>query len=218
MGYSKIIFDLDGTITEPVEGITNALIYALGKFHIQVEERSSLFKFIGPPLIESFREIYGFDDEKAKQAVAYYREYYSDRGLIENEIMPGMDNALMRLRDVGLKLFVATSKPEIYAKKILDNLGLLQYFDVVAGALLDGSRDKKELVIQYLLDNIIKSPDDLSQCIMVGDRRFDIEGAISCKLDNLGVTFGYGTKEELINAGAMYVADTPDEMVAIILG
>lgn len=217
MRYSNIIFDLDGTITEPVEGITNALIYALDKFNIQVDDRNSLNRFIGPPLRESFKEFYGFDNDMSEKAVGFYRDYYSDRGIIENDIMPGMDESLSILKKEGLKLYIATSKPEIYAKKILDNLGLLQYFDMVAGSLLDGSRDKKEMVLEYLLGHICKDHMERSRCIMIGDRRFDIEGAIKCNIHHMGVTFGYGERKELEAAGAMYIVDSAEEMTRIIL-
>ncbi|MBP3620722.1 MAG: HAD hydrolase-like protein [Lachnospiraceae bacterium] len=216
MRYDNILFDLDGTITEPVMGITNAIIYALDKYDIKVEERSTLHKFIGPPLRDSFKEFYGFDDAKAEEAVGFYREYYAKDGVLENDIMPGIKEALVTLKDGGCKLYVATSKPELYAKQILENLGLIQYFDIVAGSTMDGSRDKKELVIEYLLNQI----DNLNRekTIMIGDRKFDIEGAISCNLHHMGVTFGYGSREELEKAGAMYIADNASDMCKIILG
>ena len=217
MKYNNIFFDLDGTITEPAMGITNAIIYALDKYGIKVEDRTSLYKFIGPPLRDSFREVYGFDKDKAEDAVVYYREYYAEKGILENEIMPGIKDALIRLKNAGCKLFVATSKPEIYAEQILEHLGLLQYFDIVAGSLLDGSRDKKELVIEYLLKEIEAAGLDCSKSIMIGDRNFDIEGAKVCGLDNMGVTFGYGDREELQKAGAMYIVDSAQEMTECIL-
>ena len=219
MRYQYVFFDLDGTITEPVIGITNAIIYALNKYNIKVSQRSTLHRFIGPPLRDSFKEFYGFSEEKAEEAVAFYREYYAEKGVMENEIMPGMEDALKSLKAAGCKLCVATSKPEIYAKKILENLKIDHYFEVIAGSLLDGSRDKKELVIEYLLDKIhISSSENIrSKTVMVGDRKFDIEGAIATGLDNIGVTFGYGDKEEFQLAGAQVIFDTPEDMVQYIL-
>ncbi len=217
MRYDNIIFDLDGTITEPAMGITNAIIYALDKYNIKVEDRSTLYKFIGPPLRDSFKEFYNFDDEKAEEAVRFYREYYSVKGVVENDIMPGIEESLNILKDAGCKLYVATSKPEYYAKQILENLGLVQYFHIVAGSTMDGSRDKKELVIGYLLEQIGKEDIALDRCLMVGDRKFDIEGAVNCNLHHMGVTFGYGSREELLDAGAMYIVDTAKEMTDIIL-
>lgn len=217
MRYKNVFFDLDGTITEPAEGITNAIIYALDKYDIKVEDRASLYKFIGPPLRDSFKEFYGFSDEQAEEAVKFYREYYSDRGLIENEIMPGMKDALIKLKEAGCHLYVATSKPEIYAKKILENLDIDGYFDIIAGATFDKTRDKKELVIEYLLDiSGIKALGKMSETVMVGDRYFDIQGAKAFGLDNIGVTFGYGTREEFIECGAMKIVDTAEEMVEFI--
>ena len=218
MRYANVFFDLDGTITEPVQGITNAIIYALDKYDIKVEDRSSLYKFIGPPLRDSFKEFYGFTEEQSEEAVKHYREYYSDRGLIENEIMPGMKEALIKLKESGCHLYVATSKPEEYAKKILENIGISEYFDIIAGATFDNTRDKKELVIEYLLDiSGIKISGVMSQTVMVGDRYFDILGAKAFGLDNIGVTFGYGTREEFIECGEMQIVDTAEELVEYIL-
>lgn len=217
--YNYILFDLDGTITEPFKGISGGIIHALNKFGVEVPENSTLRKFIGPPLRDSFRDFCGFTAEQAEEATVYYREYYSVNGLVENDIMLGMDEALKILNEQGYKLYVATSKPEKYAKIILDNLGLLSYFDIVAGASFDGSRDKKELVIEYLLEQIKEKYEDfdLTQAIMVGDRHFDINGAKYFNMDSVGVTFGYGDYEELSQAGATYVVDTAQELVDIIV-
>lgn len=217
--YRYILFDLDGTITEPYKGISGGIIYALKKFGIDVPDNSTLRKFIGPPLRDSFRDFCGFTEEMAEEATRYYREYYSVRGLEENDIMLDMDAALNTLQEQGYKLYVATSKPEKYAKIILDNLGLLSYFDIVAGASFDGSRDKKELVIEYLLEQIKEKYLDfhMSQAIMVGDRHFDIHGAKYFDMDSIGVTFGYGDYEELHKAGANFVVDTAKQLVDVII-
>lgn len=217
--YNYILFDLDGTITEPFKGISGGIIHALNKSGVEVPDNSTLRKFIGPPLRDSFRDFCGFTAEQAEEATVYYREYYSVNGLVENDIMLGMDEALKTLNEQGYKLYVATSKPEKYAKIILDNLGLLSYFDIVAGASFDGSRDKKELVIEYLLEQIKEKYEefDMTQSIMVGDRYFDINGAKYFNMDSVGVTFGYGDYEELSQAGATYVVDTAQELVDIIV-
>lgn len=219
MKYKHIFFDLDGTITEPIVGITNAFMYSLEKFGIKVSDRTSLYKVIGPPLRDSYKEFYGFSDEQAEEAIGYYREYYSVRGLIENDIMSGMDKALRTLKDAGCHLYVATSKPEVYAFKILENLGLDGYFDIIAGSLFDGSRDKKELVIKYLLDRcgMKAEADALTSVVMVGDRKFDILGAKHFGMDNIGVTFGYGSREEFLECQAMHIVDSADELVQYIL-
>ncbi len=217
--YDYIVFDLDGTITEPALGITNAIIYSLGKYNIEVEDRSSLYKFIGPPLRDSFQEFYGFDEDKAERAVAFYREYYSVNGLIENELMPGIVECLDSLAKAGCKLYIATSKPEEFAKKILENLNVLHCFDIVAGASMDGSRDKKELVMGYLFEKMKDRYSDFSlyKTVMVGDRHFDINGANYFGMDSIGVTFGYGDREELETAGATIVADSAEELRNYIL-
>lgn len=216
MKYCNVFFDLDGTITEPEKGIINGVIYALNKFGIEVSERASLHKFIGPPLRVSFPEFMGFDEEKTEQAVLYYREYYSVNGLVENDIMPGMEQALKMLKENGAKLYVATSKPEEYAIKILENLGLDGYFDIIAGASFDGSRDTKEAVMEYLMKQIGVEKSDRNT-VMIGDRHFDINGANYFGLDSIGVLFGYGSREEFEEAGATYIVDTAEEMVDIIL-
>jgi len=216
--YKYIFFDLDGTITEPFQGISGGIKYALNKIGVDIPDNNILRKFIGPPLRDSFKDFCGFTVQQSESATAYYREYYSVHGLVENDIMPGMDEALKTLQEQGYKLYVATSKPEKYAKIILDNLGLLPYFDIVAGASFDGTRDKKELVIEYLMEQIKEKylTFDISEAVMVGDRHFDINGAKYFSMDSIGVTFGYGDYEELSMAGATYVVDTSQELVDII--
>ncbi|MBR3833081.1 MAG: HAD-IA family hydrolase [Lachnospiraceae bacterium] len=216
--YKYILFDLDGTITEPFLGISNGIKYALNKFDIKMEDNETLRKFIGPPLRDSFREYCGFTNMQAEDATKYYREYYSVKGLEENEIMPGMDDVIKQLYDEGYKLYLATSKPEKFAKIILENLGLLEYFDIVAGASFDGTREKKEQVIEYLLEQIKEKYDDFSieQAIMVGDRHFDIHGAKYFNMDSIGVTFGYGDYDELKNAGASYVVEEAMGIVDVV--
>lgn len=216
--YKYILFDLDGTITEPFLGISNGIKYALDKFGIKMEDRATLRKFIGPPLRDSFKDYCGFDDEQAEAATIYYREYYGVKGLEENEIMTGMDKTLETLCNKGYKLYLATSKPEKFAKIILEKLGLLKYFDIAAGASFDGTRDKKELVIEYLLEQIKERYSDFSitQAIMVGDRHFDINGAKYFGMDSIGVTFGYGDYKELNDAGANFVVDEAMSIVDVV--
>lgn len=216
--YKYFLFDLDGTITEPFLGISNGIKYALDKFGIKMEDNETLRKFIGPPLRDSFRDYCGFSNTQAEEATRYYREYYGVKGLEENEIMPGMDKVLKQLYNKGYKLYLATSKPEKFARIILENLGLLEYFDIAAGASFDGTRDKKELVIEYLLEQIKEKYDDFSieQAIMVGDRNFDINGANYFGMDSIGVTFGYGDYDELKNAGATYVVDEANGIVDVV--
>lgn len=212
--YQNVLLDLDGTLTEPGLGITNSVMYSLMKFGIEVEDRTSLYKFIGPPLADSFKMFYGFSDEESRQAVSYYREYFQDKGLYENEVYDGIEELLMELRKRNKKIILATSKPEVFAKEILRHFGLLKYFDFVAGATLDGSRDEKAAVIRYALDNC--HIDDLSSAIMVGDRKHDIIGAKKNGIESIGVLYGYGDLQELKENGATYIAENVDDILELI--
>lgn len=213
--YNTILFDLDGTVTEPGLGITNSVMYALKKYGISVADRSELYKFIGPPLHESFEVFYGMDREQAMQAVAYYREYYADKGLYENTLYTGMKELLQSLKEKGKTILLATSKPTVYAGQILEHFDLLSYFDLVAGSNLDGSRTKKDEVIEYAIAEY--GITDRSDLIMVGDRKHDIEGAKKCGLKSIGVLYGYGDREELTTAGADYIAETVEDIGKFVL-
>lgn len=212
--YDIIFFDLDGTLTEPSVGITNSVMYALDKFGIQVSERSQLYKFIGPPLIESFETFYGFSKEQAKQAVEYYREYFSVKGIFENSVYEGIEELLINLKSARKKIILATSKPEEFAVIILKHFHLSEYFDDVAGASMDESRNKKEEVIAYALEK--NRIFDKKTVLMVGDRKHDILGARTCGLDSLGVLYGYGNREELEEAGATYIVEQVADLFEII--
>ena len=213
-GYKYALFDLDGTLTDPGEGITRSVQYALAKFGIIVEDRRELYCFIGPPLHESFEKYYGFSREDAFGCVDAYREYFAVKGIFENEVYAGIPEALSALQKAGVRISLATSKPEIYAKQILEHFGLIGYFDAVAGSEMDGSRTKKAEVITRALD-LLGNP-DLRDCVMIGDREHDIIGGKAHGMDTIGVTFGYGSEQELQNAGATHVAHTPAEIVKII--
>lgn len=204
--YQNILFDLDGTLTDPGVGITNSAMYALEKWNIKVAERSELYKFIGPPLRDSFMNFYNFSEEQAEQAIIYYREYFRVKGIFENEVYPGIVELLQKLKADGKKIVLATSKPEEFAIRILKHFDLFEYFDFVGGALMDGVRNKKGEVIQYVLESA--GITDLSTTVMIGDREHDIIGAKENGLDSIGVLFGYGSREELTEAGATYIAET----------
>lgn len=199
------LFDLDGTLTDPGTGITNSVAYALDKYGIQIEDRTVLYPFIGPPLRESFMKFYGFSEEMAEEAVWKYREYFSDKGLFENEVYSGIKEMLGELKNAGARLFVATSKPTGYSKQILDHFELSQYFEDIQGSTMDGSREKKADVIAYLLkENQIQ---EKNKVIMIGDRKQDIDGAKANMIDSCGVLYGYGDREELEGAQADYIAE-----------
>jgi phosphoglycolate phosphatase len=211
--YKNILFDLDGTLTDPGVGITNSVAYALEKFGIVNTDRTELYKFIGPPLQTSFKEFYGFSEHEIAQAVKYYREYYRETGIYENQLYTGIRELLQTLKENQKQIILATSKPEEFSIKILEYFDIEKYFDFVAGATMDGSRGEKADIIRYALEqnNIL----DLSSAIMVGDRKFDILGAAQNKIDSVGVLFGYGSKEELTDAGANYLAEQPAEILEI---
>lgn len=204
--YDTFFFDLDGTITDSSLGITNSVMYALKKYGIEEKNREKLYKFIGPPLTVSFREFYGFSEERCLEAVGYYREYYKDKGIFENRVYDGFEDVVKRLKENGKRLVVATSKPEPFARRIMEHFGLAQYFDYVAGMELDGGRGTKAEVIEYALH--MCGVEDKSKVLMVGDREHDVIGARKAGIDCLGVLYGFGTREELEAAGADYIAET----------
>lgn len=210
MGYEYILFDLDGTLTDPAAGITNSVLYALKKFGIEVDDRSELHKFIGPPLWDSFEKYYGFSKDEAKTAVEYYREYFREKGMFENLVYDKIEYLLKLLKDKGMILIVATSKPEVFARQILEHFGLAEYFTYIAGSNLDGTRVKKGEVIKFALESC--GIMDLSKAIMVGDREHDIIGAKEAGIKSIGVLFGYGDRNELENAGADFIAETVSDI------
>lgn len=212
--YEVILFDLDGTLTDPGVGITNSVAHSLKKYGITVEDRTELYKFIGPPLHESFEKYYGFSREEALRAVEHYREYYRDKGIYENIVYDGVEEMLKKLCDSGKKIILATSKPEVFAREVLRHFSLDKYFCYAAGANLDGSRTDKAEVIEYALRE--GGVTDKSTAVMVGDREHDIIGANKNGLDSIGVLFGYGTRTELEAAGATYIAATVEKINDII--
>ena len=208
-----ILFDLDGTLTNPEEGITNSVAYSLEYYGIHIEDKTTLRKFIGPPLKESYMVYYNFDDKKAEEAVAKYREYFAPKGVFENKVFSDIPMLLQKLKYKGLKLVVATSKPEIYAKKIVEHFDLDKYFEAVCGSELNGRRTNKAQVIKYAMDMFNMDKDNT---IMVGDRFHDINGAKENGIASIGVLFGFGSEEELISAGADYIAKNTKDIENII--
>lgn len=208
--YQTILFDLDGTLTDPGLGITNSVAYALEKYGIPVEDKKDLFKFIGPPLAESFENYYGFSKEASRMAVEYYREYYRERGIFENLVYAGIKDLLGRLQNSGKVMLVATSKPEVFARQILEHFNIQDYFSYIAGSKLDGSRVQKAEVIDYAL--AASGGPDKSSAIMIGDRAHDIIGAKKVGIDSIGVLFGYGSRAELEDAQATYLAEQVEDL------
>ena len=209
MRWNTVLFDLDGTVTDPKEGITCAVAYALRQQGI-IADPDTLTSFIGPPLHESFPELFGLTEEQTDRAVEDFRVYFSRQGWAENIPYKGMAELLESLQGAGLKLVIATSKPEEYAVQILEHFGLLSYFDQVAGASMDEVRVKKSDVIAYALERADIT--DLSRAVMVGDRDNDMRGAADNGLASIGVLYGYGSREELEEAGADQLAETVEDL------
>lgn len=212
--YETVLFDLDGTLTDPGLGITNSVMYAMKKYGMELPQRQELYSFIGPPLKKSFMRYCGFSEAESEQAVKYYREYYRETGLLENEVYDGIEDMLKALREKGKRLAVATSKPEEFAVRILEHFGLAQYFELIAGDTLDFARNTKSDVIAYALEKL--NVTDRSTVIMVGDREHDVIGAKAQNVDCIGVLFGYGSREELEAAGAKYIAATVGDILSYV--
>lgn len=213
--YKTILFDLDGTLTDPKEGITKSVKYALDAFGVDDVRLDDLIKFIGPPLTDAFTEFYGFSEEEAKQLLAKYRERFAVKGIFENRLYDGIKSLLRDVKKQGKIIALATSKPTVYAEQILEHYDIMEYFDVIVGSYLDGRRTKKSDVIQGVIDTL--DDKETAKMLMVGDRKHDVEGAANHGIDSAGVVFGYGGREELKEAGATYIVNTVDELRRLIL-
>ncbi|MCM1087263.1 MAG: HAD hydrolase-like protein [Muribaculaceae bacterium] len=224
--FQYLLFDLDGTLTDPKEGITKCVQYSLHRLGIEEPDLDKLELFIGPPLAFSFREFYGFDENKITDAIKFYRERFGTVGLYENEIYPGIKDMLGELKAAGKKLAVASSKASVYVLEILQHFEIKEYFDVIVGSELDGTRTKKEEVIQEALRQLFKEETEdkeetgnkYSQVVMIGDRKFDIQGAQMFHLASIGVSFGYAPPGELEEAGADYIVDSVGKLKDFLLG
>ena len=211
--YKTILFDLDGTLTESAPGIINSLIYALEKFDIEIPERKEMECFIGPPLTESFAEFCGFSEEETERAMAYYREYYAEKGIFDNALYPGIREMLENLKEKNIEMLVATSKPEPFARQILNHFEIDTYFSCISGSTFEEKKDNKPLVIAHALEKCEK---EKAEILMVGDRYFDVVGAHKNGIDCAGVLYGYGSKAELEKAGAEYLLASPEEILQLL--
>ena len=209
------LFDQDGTLTDPKAGITKAFRYSLRSFGIEVSNLDDLEKFIGPPLRDSFREYYSFSEAEAETAISKYREYYADIGIFENGLYDGIIPMLQRLKDNGITLAIATSKPTVFAERVAEHFKIRHYFKLIAGSELDGTRDRKSEVIQYALRII--DPGREKSVVMIGDRKHDIIGAREAGIDSIAITWGYGSRKELEEAKAERMADSPEELCQMVL-
>ena len=213
MGYETILFDLDGTLTDPYLGISSAVKYALQKFNITENNENTLRSLIGPPLETSFMEFYHFNIDKTKTAIGYYREYYFEKGIYENKLYPGIDYLLAKIRDDNKVSILATSKPTTSALKILKYFHIDNYFYDIKGSNLDGTMVEKEEIIKFIIEkhNLKKET-----TIMIGDRKYDIAGAHKNGIDSIAVLYGYGSKEELDECEPTYMCKTTADILGII--
>ena len=208
MQTKRVLFDLDGTLTDPKDGIVRSIQYALRKMRQEELSESALVKYIGPPLRETFAELLGQQDG-VEEAVRLYRERFSTIGLFENTVYPGVAELLERIRARGWLLDVVTAKPTVYASRIVEHFGLLQYFQNVYGSELDGRFAEKTELIGHVLntENLRKE-----RVVMVGDREHDVKAARAHGIATIGVTYGYGSREELREAGAHWICDSPEDL------
>ncbi|WP_294555906.1 HAD hydrolase-like protein [uncultured Mailhella sp.] len=209
-----LFLDLDGTLTDPSEGITRGVMYALERFGIHEKDPRRLYPFIGPPLYDSFMRHYGFDLPSAYKAIEYFQEYYGQQGMYENVPYPGIRELLYAWQAEGRKLVLATSKPEVFAVRILERFDMAGAFLLMAGGDVEEKRVEKQLVIGYAMEKLGLSHGE--GCVMIGDRKFDVLGAGVHGIPALGVLYGFGSREELSEAGASWLAQSVEELGSLM--
>ena len=215
--YKYLLFDLDGTISDSGPGITKSVQYGLEKIGIIESDLEKLKAFIGPPLRDSFKNFYNLSDEKTEEAVKYYRERYAPIGIFENNLYEGIPELLKKLHEDGFVLCLASSKPKVFVERILKHFDIFDYFNVVMGSNLDGSLENKEDIIAECLKEFSNAEGfKLSDCLMIGDRKFDIEAAHKCGIKCAGVSYGFGSLEELKEYKADYICESVDELGKLI--
>ena len=232
--FSFVLFDLDGTITDSGPGIIKAAMLALEHFGIRENDEERKRLFVGPPLDRSFMDRYGLSKDQAWEAIGVFREYYNDKGVFENSVYPGMDALLKELKDNGLVLAIASSKPQPLIHKVLSHFELEKYFDVIVGCELDGTRSTKSEVVKEVLSRLSdiarkrnmldcsdadpeeKVSEVIKKSVMVGDRFYDVEGSHAFEIPCIGVLYGYGTRKEMEDAHADYIAETVEDIGRII--
>lgn len=207
-----VLFDLDGTLTDPFEGITSSVAYALRKMHREVPDEKTLGDFIGPPLPYSFMKHCGMTEDEALRALALYREYYEKSGVFALKVFDGTAEMLETLKSAGKKLYIATSKPEYFAVMIAERFGFSRFLDGVAGASADLKRIEKADVINYALNRF---DIDARSAVMVGDRKYDVDGAKACAMKCVAVAYGYGSADEFEDA--VFIANSPSEVARFLI-
>ncbi len=211
---NNIIFDLDGTLTESGTGIKNSVRYTLEYYGLPMEDDDSLNRYVGPPLMVSFKEYMQFPDEKIPEAIEVYRKYFVQYGMFQNQVYEGIRPLLEALKKAGKRMFIATGKPTVYSEQILEHFGLDGYFEFVCGIGLKEAATEKDELITQVLERAGLAPED---CLMVGDRKYDIIGARKTGATPIGVTYGYGSREELQQAGAKLIVDTVEQLQELLL-
>ena len=217
--YDVIAFDLDGTLSDPARGLIQGFVYCFKKLGLPYENEQSLRKYIGPSLYEEWQEDFGFTPDEANDAIELFREYYNIYGWWDNVIYDGIPEMLSSLKKAGKKVVLATSKPLDTAKKILELFDLTKYFDFIGGAV-SHQNDQKWQVLNWSLSSVgvdLKDPDALARCILVGDRKYDAEGAKICGIDSMGVLYGHGTKDEMKASGFTLFADTVSDIYKMLI-
>ncbi len=212
--YKYLLFDLDGTLTDSAPGILRSAAYALEHFGIKVDDLNDLYPFVGPPLEDSFMEFYHFSEEDALRAVDIYHKRYERKGVYENAPFDGADKCLDTLRGMGFRLALATSKPQDMTDVVIDHFGLRRHFDFIGARANDGGLRTKAEVITHTLRSL--GADDLDKAVMIGDRKYDINGAKAAGIDSIGILLGYGSREELVAAGADYVVDGYESLIKLL--
>ncbi|MBD7965026.1 HAD family hydrolase [Fictibacillus norfolkensis] len=213
--YEYILFDLDGTLSDPKIGITKSVQFALRRMGITEENLDHLESFIGPPLQQSFSEFYSFNETQIGTAITHYRERFKDKGMYENTLYEHIPSLLQELKDNGVTLVVATSKPTVFAEEILKYFNIHHYFNLIVGSNLDGTRTSKTEIIQHILHHF--NDQSKKSFIMIGDRKHDIIGAHNTGIDSIGVTYGYGSIEELTAAKPTNIVKNVSELREVLL-
>lgn len=209
-----VLFDLDGVLSDNSDGIIGGVVHSMKSFSLEIPNRSELLRFIGPPLKNAFMEFCGLSEIDSERAVTIYREYFRERGIFENTMYNGIPEMLESLKVGGKKLYVATSKPEEFARRICVHFGIDGYFEFIGGATFDGKRGRKADVIRYVMDKFNITPSD---SVMIGDRHHDVSGAEECSIPCIGVLYGFGSKEELEAAGADATVESVCDIAEILL-
>lgn len=212
--YKNLLFDLDGTLIDPYEGIKESVIYSLSQMKIEVKDLSFIRTFIGPPLYESYRRQFKLSESECQQAISYFRAYYKDQGIYKNSLYAGVKDLIVRLYEHGYHLYLATSKLQVFAERIMDEYQLSQYFQLIGGSLPDGERIEKEDVIAYIIE---RCQLDKRECLMIGDRKHDVIGAGKNGIDALAITYGYSEANEFDVYPPRYIIDEVKDLERFLI-